>query len=86
MSDAALITSREIKAAFPAPIAPIQTSWLYRTGLIAVVACLILLARAPVHAQESLVDTLSFLLTTQAVRTGDFVRDERSAEVTRDTI
>ena len=31
-------------------------------------------------------DTLSFLLTTQAVRTGDFVRDERSAEVTRDTI
>lgn len=57
-----------------------------RGRCIVVLACLILLARAPVHAQESLVDTLSFLLTTQAVRTGDFVRDERSAEVTRDTI
>jgi hypothetical protein len=57
-----------------------------RGRCIVVLACLILLGRAPVHAQESLVDTLSFLLTTQAVRTGDFVRDERSAEVTRDTI
>jgi hypothetical protein len=32
------------------------------------------------------VDTLSFLLTTQAVPTGDFVKDRQSAEVTRDTI
>lgn len=40
----------------------------------------------PVYAQESLSDTMSFLLTTQAVRTGDFVKDQQSAEVTRDTI
>jgi hypothetical protein len=40
----------------------------------------------PAYAQESLSDTLSFLLTTQAVRTGDFVKDAQSAEITRDTI
>lgn len=40
----------------------------------------------PAQAQDSLVDTLSFLLTTQAVQTGDFVKDRESAEVTRDTI
>jgi hypothetical protein len=45
-----------------------------------------LLCPATLSAQESLVDTLSFLLTTQAVPTGDFSKDEESAEVTRDTI
>src|SRR6187200_1284241 len=40
----------------------------------------------PAYAQDSVVDTLSFLLTTQAVPTGDFVKDRQSAEVTRDTI
>jgi hypothetical protein len=40
----------------------------------------------PAAAQDSVVDTLSFLLTTQAVPTGDFVKDRESAEVTRDTI
>ena len=38
------------------------------------------------YAQDSIVDTLSFLLTTQAVPTGDFVKDQQSAEITRDTI
>jgi hypothetical protein len=37
-------------------------------------------------AQESLSETLSFLLTTQSVPTGDFVKDQQSAEITRDTI
>jgi hypothetical protein len=41
---------------------------------------------APLYAQESLAETLSFLLTPQAVPTGDFVKDEQSAELTRDTI
>src|SRR6478735_9278876 len=47
---------------------------------------LMLLCVRPAEAQDSLVDTLSFLLTTQAVATGDFVKDRQSAEVTRDTI
>lgn len=42
--------------------------------------------QAPAYAQDSVVDTLSFLLTTQAVPTGDFVKDRESAEITRDTI
>ena len=41
---------------------------------------------APAYAQDSVVDTLSFLLTTQAVPTGDFVKDRESAEITRDTM
>jgi hypothetical protein len=44
------------------------------------------LTAAPASAQGSVADTLSFLLTTQSVPTGDFVKDEQSAEVTRDTI
>jgi hypothetical protein len=48
--------------------------------------CVLLLWHAPVHAQDSVVDTLSFLLTTQGVPTGDFVKDAESTEVTRDTI
>lgn len=43
-------------------------------------------AELPARAQASVADTLSFLLTTQAVPTGDFVKDEQSAQVTRDTI
>jgi hypothetical protein len=42
--------------------------------------------QAPAYAQDSVVDTLSFLLTTQAVPTGDFIKDQQSAEITRDTI
>ena len=56
-----------------------------RRGAFAVV-CVILLWGGPAHAQESLVDTLSFLLTTQGIPTGDFVKDEQSTQVTRDTI
>jgi hypothetical protein len=39
------------------------------------------------HAQDtSLRDVLSFLLTNQAVPTGDFTRDQQAAEATRDTM
>jgi hypothetical protein len=37
----------------------------------------------PAAAQESLADVLSFLLTNQAVPTGDFVKDAESAAVTK---
>lgn len=52
----------------------------------AVVLLLLHLTAAPAAAQESVADVLSFLLTTQSVPTGDFVKDQESAEVTRDTI
>jgi hypothetical protein len=41
---------------------------------------------APAMAQGSVSDVLSFLLTNQAVPTGDFTKDSQSAAVTRDTI
>ncbi len=40
----------------------------------------------PAHAQDSVSETLSFLLTNQSVTTGDFVKDREAAEATRDTI
>ena len=55
-------------------------------ALFPLTVVLMLLCVRPADAQDSLVDTLSFLLTTQAVATGDFVKDRQSAEVTRDTI
>lgn len=50
------------------------------------VLLLLLLSAAPGRAQGTLTDTLSFLVTNQAVLTGDLVKDEQSAEITRDTI
>jgi hypothetical protein len=47
---------------------------------------LALLWSSPAHAQQSLQDILSFLLTNQAVQTGDFVKDTQSMATTRDTI
>lgn len=43
-------------------------------------------AAAQVRAQEPLTDVLSFLLTNQAVPTGDFVKDQQAAQVTSDTV
>jgi hypothetical protein len=51
--------------------------------LAALVACLY---AAPAEAQQSLEDTLSFLLTNQSIPTGDFVKDEEAAQTTSDTI
>src|SRR5262245_52148741 len=47
-----------------------------------------LMTVSPAFAQEpaSARDVLSFLTTHQAVQTGDFVRDQRAAEATRDTL
>ncbi len=47
---------------------------------------LLMLVAAPAMAQGSVSDALSFLLTNQAVPTGDFTKDSQSAAVTRDTI
>lgn len=50
-------------------------------------AVLTLLAcAAPVSAQESVGDIINFLVTNQAVQTGDFERDQAAAEAARDAI
>ena len=57
----------------------------YRRALIGVV--LVWLApAAPVSAQQPIADVLSFLLTNQAVPTGDFVKDAESSAVTREAL
>jgi hypothetical protein len=55
-----------------------------RIGIV--VAALSLCSAQGAYAQGALAETLSFLVTTQGVPTGDFVKDQESAEVTRDTI
>jgi hypothetical protein len=47
---------------------------------------LVLLSAAPLHAQQTPADVISFLVTNQSVRTGDFERDQAAAAATRDTI
>jgi hypothetical protein len=48
----------------------------------------VLLVEVPAHAQAppSARDVISFLMTTQRVATGDFIRDQQAAEAARDTI
>ena len=41
---------------------------------------------APVMAQQTPADVISFLVTNQSVQTGDFEKDRAAAEATRDTI
>lgn len=62
-----------------------------RRGAACAIAIVIALAlQAPPDAcaqdSQSLSDVLSFLLTNQAVPTGDFVKDEAAARATRDTV
>lgn len=47
---------------------------------------LLALTSRPAQAQDSVSETLSFLLTNQSVTTGDFVKDREAAAATRDTI
>jgi hypothetical protein len=47
-------------------------------------AGILLLGTASAHAQQSMTDVLTFLLTNRSIPTGDFVRDERAAVDTRD--
>lgn len=53
-----------------------------------IVACVAVMGSAPpaAHAQQSMRDVLSFLLTNQAVRTGDIEKDAEATAATRDTI
>jgi hypothetical protein len=44
------------------------------------------LAAAPAYAQDTLREALTFLMTNQAVQTGDFQRDRAAAEAARDTV
>ena len=49
-------------------------------------AAVALLCAAPVTAQQTPADVISFLVTNQSVQTGDFEKDRAAAEATRDTI
>jgi hypothetical protein len=51
-----------------------------------VFAGVLLGASQPARAQETLRDVVTFLMTNQAVQTGDFERDRAAAEAARDTI
>jgi hypothetical protein len=59
-----------------------------RPGTLPLFAALLVgvLHAAPATAQEPLSDVLSFLLTNQAVPTGDFEKDAAAAATTRDTM
>lgn len=52
----------------------------------AVALSMVGLCSSEARAQESLTSVLSFLLTNQAVPTGDFAKDAEAARVTRDTL
>jgi hypothetical protein len=54
------------------------------TAIAAIVGAL--LTAAPVSAQDTLRDAVRFLMTNQAVQTGDFARDGEAAEAAHDTI
>jgi hypothetical protein len=49
-------------------------------------ALAVCLAASTVYAQQTPVDVISFLVTNQSVRTGDFQKDAAAAAATRDTI
>lgn len=59
-----------------------------RRRLIVVMALTAVVSAIPVnaHAQQSMREVLSFLLTNQAVRTGDIEKDAAATAATRDTI
>jgi len=46
----------------------------------------VLMMATTANAQDTLSDAVSFLMTNQAVQTGDFARDRAAAEAARDTI
>lgn len=49
-------------------------------------ALVLALGPSPLFAQDTVTDILSFLVTNQAIPTGDFERDREAAEIARDTI
>jgi len=53
---------------------------------IASVVVAVLVAATPAAAQDTLGDVLTFLMTNQAVQTGDFERDRAAAQAARDVI
>jgi hypothetical protein len=53
---------------------------------ITAISAMVLLISTTAHAQDTLRDVLTFLMTNQAVQTGDFNRDRAAAETARDTL
>lgn len=62
------------------------TTSLRFTRTIGALATIVALTARPAAAQQPLAEVLGFLVTNQSVPTGDFVKDARSAEITRDTV
>ena len=60
----------------------------YRRRILEIIGLTCVIAAAPANAiaQQSMRDVLSFLLTNQAVRTGDIEKDAEATAATRDTI
>jgi hypothetical protein len=59
---------------------------MHVTRVLALLAILCGVAPCAAFAQGTVSDVLSFLVTNQAVLTGDFVKDQQAAAATRDTI
>src|SRR5687767_15326160 len=51
-----------------------------------VISAVVLFTAATVQAQSTVTDIVSFLVTNQAIETGDEARDRAAAEAARDTI
>jgi hypothetical protein len=59
---------------------------VYRTVVLLFVALFLLGSAGSAHAQQTISDVLSFLVTNRTIPTDDFERDEQAAIATRDTI
>ena len=59
---------------------------MIRTVNVGAALLLLCLMSSPASAQDTLRDAVTFLMTNQAVQTGDFQRDRAAAEAARDTV
>jgi hypothetical protein len=63
-----------------------SSRWGLAAARTLAIASSVLFSAATAGAQEKLREAVSFLMTNQAVQTGDFARDQQAAEAAHDTI
>lgn len=73
-------------AASPTGREPTVKPILQRASLSLMALAALALSPSPVWAQSTVTEIVSFLMTNQAVPTGDFDRDRQAAETARDTL